>query len=69
MEVDLRLNQIEYKYEYAEDSEEYKKGRYGIVDTRDGRAVVTSNSWFIVDELYQNGYNFNHTPYRAKRLY
>lgn len=67
MEVDLLIKRAPYKYiKYVE---EFRKGRFGIVDTRDGRAVVTSNSWDIVDELFQNGYNFNHTPYRTLRLY
>lgn len=65
--MELVVDIVENKY--REINDDYAKGRFGIIDTRDGRVVVTSNSWFIVDELFLNGYDYYHTPYKVTRLY
>jgi hypothetical protein len=42
--------------------------KYGIIDKRDGRVVISSNSWRIASEIFDNGYNFDKTPYKFERL-
>jgi len=68
--MDVAINLEENKYAIEDEKiEVYSKGRYAIVDTRDGSIVITSNAWFIVDELFSNGYDYVHTPYKVKRLF